>query len=283
MDSRQMKIISGESILFLGATAMHHVQIVHGSHVTNAFARHVHQKFCVGVVLQGDRVISQAGRSVTIPENALFVINPGVAHSCKSLSKTGHSYLVICVGVEKMQQMASQISGKAQPLPVIRDVLLFDPDLVSKMHRLVSLLKQANSSLQRESVFISMLATLMMRYGEMPPVPCRMGLQSSAIKRVRDFIEARFRDNPSLEELSGIACLSPFHFHRLFLRNIGVSPHEYLIQVRIRKARELLLEGNRIASVALELGFVDQSHFTRHFKRVIGVAPGKFIQTHKAH
>jgi AraC-like DNA-binding protein len=146
---------------------------------------------------------------------------------------------------------------------------------------LFSLLKRADSSMHRESAFTAMLSTLIMRYGDTPPIPRQVGLQHTATKRACEYIEAHFMRNLSLEELSGVACLSPFHFHRLFLRNIGISPHEYLIQFRIRKARELLLEGNSIAGVALDLGFIDQSHFTRFFKRVIGVTPGRFIQLHK--
>ena len=276
-----MKTRNSENILFLSPADMDYVQVVHGTNVTNEFPRHVHHKFCVGVVQQGARVILQAGRSAVVPQNALFVINPGVAHICKSQTEGGHSYLIVCIEMEKIQQMVSQISDKAQPIPIIKDVVIFDSELISKIRHLFYLLKRANSSLHRESVLASMLSTLITRYGVTPPVPCQMGLQHNAITRARGYIEAHFMRNPSLEELSGVACLSPFHFHRLFLRNTGVSPHEYLIQLRINKARELLLEGNSIAGVAFDLGFADQSHFTLFFKRVVGVAPGRFIQLHK--
>jgi AraC-like DNA-binding protein len=276
-----MKTRNSENILFFSPSDMHYMQVVYGINVTNEFPRHVHHKFCVGIVEQGDRAILQAGRSIVVPENALFIINPGVAHACKSKTKGGHSYLVVCVEMEKMQQLASQISGKAQPLPIIKDVVLFDSELISKIRYLFRILKGGNPSLQREAVFTSLLSRLIILYGDTPPAPCQMGMQHRGISRARGYIEAYFMQNPSLEELSRVASLSPFHFHRLFLRNIGVSPHQYLIQFRIRKARELLLEGNSIARVALDLGFADQSHFTRFFKRIIGVAPGRFIQLHK--
>lgn len=87
-----------------------------------------------------------------------------------------------------------------------------------------------------------------------------------------------FAESLSLEDLSRVALLSPFYLQRLFLKNTGVSPHEYLIESRIERARGLLLEGRSIASVAADTGFVDQSHFTRSFKRVVGIAPGRYIQ-----
>lgn len=276
-----MKTRDSGNILFLSPPDMHYMQGVHGINVTNEFSRHVHHKFCVGVVQQGVRVILQAGRSLVVPENALFAINPGVAHLCKCQTESGHSYLVVCIEMEKMQQMASQISEKTQPVPIIKDVVLFDSELVSKIRLLFCLLERANSTLHRESVFSSMLSTLIIRYGDRPPVPRQMGLQHSAITRACGYIEAHFMQNPSLEELSRVAALSPYHFHRLFLRNTGVSPHEYLMHFRIKKARELLLEGDSIARVASDIGFADQSHFTRFFKRVVGVAPGRFIQFHR--
>jgi len=88
-----------ENILFLSPSDMHYVQVVHGLNVTNEFYRHVHHKFCVGVVQQGARIIVQSGKSVVIPENALFVINPGIAHICRSQNKGGHSYFVICIEI----------------------------------------------------------------------------------------------------------------------------------------------------------------------------------------
>jgi len=180
-----------------------------------------------------------------------------------------------------MQQIAAQISEKAESIPIIKDIVLFDSELISKTRHLFYLLKGAYSSLHRESILTSMLSTLIIRYGDPPPVPCQVGLQHTATTRACRYIEAHSMRNLSLEELAGVACLSPFHFHRLFLRNTGVSPHEYLIQFRIKKARELLMGGNSIARVAMDLGFADQSHFNRYFKRVIGVAPGRFIQLNK--
>jgi transcriptional regulator GlxA family with amidase domain len=91
-------------------------------------------------------------------------------------------------------------------------------------------------------------------------------------------MESHFAANLSLEQLAGVACVSPFHFHRVFLSHMGVSPHEYLIQFRLRKAREFLRNGLSITDTALDTGFVDQSHFTRFFKRAVGIAPGDYAR-----
>jgi AraC family transcriptional regulator len=68
--------------------------------------------------------------------------------------------------------------------------------------------------------------------------------------------------------------LSPHHFSRVFKRVTGLSPHQYVLSQRIQLARQLLTETKlSIAEVAHDVGFYDQSHFTYHFKRLVGVTP----------
>ena len=76
--------------------------------------------------------------------------------------------------------------------------------------------------------------------------------------------------------MAAVAGLSPYHFIRVFGRHTGLPPYAYLIQVRIRRARVLLEEGQTVAAAACAVGFADQSHLTRHFKRLTGIAPGKY-------
>jgi AraC-like DNA-binding protein len=96
------------------------------------------------------------------------------------------------------------------------------------------------------------------------------------VKRARDFIEAHYTDNVTLHQLSEVSGLSSFHLSRTFRDIMGVPPHLYLIQVRIERAKTLLTDGWPLAHVAAETGFTDQSHFTKRFKAVVGVTPGRY-------
>ncbi|MBD0270102.1 MAG: helix-turn-helix transcriptional regulator, partial [Cyanobacteria bacterium Co-bin8] len=70
-----------------------------------------------------------------------------------------------------------------------------------------------------------------------------------------------------------------FHFCRLFKESMGVTPYQYLLQMRIEQAKQLLLKDNsRVAEVAVETGFADQSQLSRHFKRLVGISPKQFVQ-----
>ena len=101
------------------------------------------------------------------------------------------------------------------------------------------------------------------------------------VARAREYIHAHFTQNVSLEELSRLTRISPFHLQRLFVNAIGLSPFQYLMHLRITAAKNMLRRGLQISHVALETGFVDQSHFTRHFTRVVGLTPGQFTERRK--
>lgn len=97
------------------------------------------------------------------------------------------------------------------------------------------------------------------------------------LKRVLDLIECRFADEIGLDELAAEACLSPFHFSRLFHKATGVSPYRYVAERRVREAKRKLAEENlSLAEIALESGFGSQGNFNRIFRKHTGFTPGQF-------
>jgi AraC family transcriptional regulator len=97
------------------------------------------------------------------------------------------------------------------------------------------------------------------------------------------FLHANLDRNVSVAEAAGAACLSPFHFHRLFAAIHGTTPHRYLTRLRLERARALLRAGDRgVTAVALECGFESAGSFTTLFKRTFGVTPGAIRRNEEA-
>lgn len=103
------------------------------------------------------------------------------------------------------------------------------------------------------------------------------GLSRPRLRHLDAFMREHLAENLSLTTLAREAGLSPFHFVRVFKQTTGQTPHRYLLERRLERARELLLQRSRsLAEVAIATGFCDQSHLTLHFKRAFGLTPGEF-------
>lgn len=106
--------------------------------------------------------------------------------------------------------------------------------------------------------------------------PITAGPISPSIRVVLDFIEKNFSQGLSMADLADLSGLSLHRFITVFRCQVGIPPHQYLCRTRVRQARRLLKQGVPAAAVALDTGFCDQSHLSRHFKRQCGVTPGHF-------
>lgn len=103
-------------------------------------------------------------------------------------------------------------------------------------------------------------------------------LSRSTLQHVTEYIHAHLDRDLKLIELSTIAQLSQYHFLRLFKQQMGITPHQYILQRRIEKAKHLLKHSElSIADIAVRTGFCDQSHLTRCFKRIVGVTPKQLL------
>src|SRR5205823_10081472 len=103
-------------------------------------------------------------------------------------------------------------------------------------------------------------------------------LPRGRLRAVVEYIEEHLDASPSLEQMAAVARLSPYHFARQFKAATGLPPHQYVIMRRVERAKQLLQGGGdfSLAQVAAHAGFSDQSQFSHHFKRLVGVTPGQF-------
>lgn len=107
-------------------------------------------------------------------------------------------------------------------------------------------------------------------------------LPRNKLRLACDYINENIRQDLTLTEIAEAVGMSTYHFARLFKQSIGVTPHQYVIQCRVARAKHLLLQGElNIAEVAKSVGFFDQSHLTKHFKRLVGVTPKTILQESK--
>jgi AraC-like DNA-binding protein len=114
-----------------------------------------------------------------------------------------------------------------------------------------------------------------------PPTGPKRGLSQGALQRIEEYIEANLDSALDIGELAATVRMSASHFTRSFHKSVGVTPHRYVIQNRVMRARELLATTNLpLTEIALSTGFSDQSHFSRRFHEIVGIPPGAFRGHH---
>jgi AraC family transcriptional regulator len=103
-------------------------------------------------------------------------------------------------------------------------------------------------------------------------------LPRGRLRAVVEYVEEHLDAGPTLEQMAAVARLSAYHFARQFKAATGLPPHQYVIARRVERAKQLLQAGTdlSLAEVAAHAGFSDQSQFCQHFKRLVGVTPGRF-------
>jgi AraC family transcriptional regulator len=140
------------------------------------------------------------------------------------------------------------------------------------------------SRLYAETMTTALIVHLAQYYSAQPfTLPSyKGGLAQAKLQQVVDYIQVYLDRDLSLKELAAIAQISPHYFSQLFKQSTGLSPHQYVIRCRIERAQTLLKQSKlSLAEIAEIVGFVDQSHLHRHFKRLMGVTPKTFRQSLK--
>ena len=121
---------------------------------------------------------------------------------------------------------------------------------------------------------------LLREYGAAVLGPKRQygGLPREKLVRAVEYIQDQLDTDLTVSGIAQAVGLSPYHFTRLFKESTGQSPYRYVVEARVRKAKELLTTGKfTISEAAYRVGFVDQSHLTRHFKRIFGLPPKRLL------
>jgi len=215
------------------------------------------------------------------PAGSQVLLNPDEIHTGQVYGAQGWTYRALYPGVDLLAHIARTLTERAGNVYFCTNPVIYDAALAQRLHRLHVALAENSPLLERETWLLHTYAHLLTRYAEHPHKVLPAGKEPQAITLAREYLEAHFADNVSLAQLALVTGLSPFYLVRVFHQAVGLPPHAYLNQIRLKHAKDLLLAGRPIARVAYEVGFTDQSHLTRRFKQVYGVSPGHLFLKRK--
>jgi AraC-like DNA-binding protein len=215
-----------------------------------------------------------------VPSGSLSILMPEEVHETTEATDRTEpgGYRVLYADPERFREIAAELAGLRAGLPTFAETPVTDPGLVARFRDLHASFDGPVTDVGRDVALLSLLAALVTRHAGIGVGPEPPAGSPSAARTARTYLQDNYAASVSLRQLADVAGLSPFHLARLFHREVGMPPHAYQIQVRIDRAKRLLLRGLPVSTVASETGFFDLSHFTRQFKRHMGISPGRYAQ-----
>jgi AraC-like DNA-binding protein len=258
----------GEVAHYWRHPAVSGVDLMRARFVRHGFARHTHETFALGVVRDGISDLWSGGVRHVIPAGGIVLLNPGEVHTGGPVDDVGWAYRVFYPSVDVVA------AATGCPTPWFTRAIVDDPAAAAVMGQ-AHLAAQSADRLASETLLTAALSLLWQGYGagRRAAEPAGGGREVAV---ARDILHDRMVAPPSLGELAALVGTSRFALLRAFRTRYGLPPHAYLNQLRVRRAQVLLDDGMPAAAVAVAVGFADQSHLSRHFRRLVGIAPGRY-------
>ncbi|GHC40499.1 AraC family transcriptional regulator [Streptomyces flavofungini] len=264
------------------------------------YAPHYHEEFTVGVCVGGSEIIDYRGGRLDVGPGAVVVLAPGETHTGRPGPGGGYAY-------RAMYPAVHLFADGARALPHFRQAVLDDPQLAAALRAAHTGLSRAPArgaeildpaadvpdlltALAAETRLTELFAALARRHAEARPLRAGdRGREGTAVpgttaiaRTVRDRLADSVLAPPTLTELATELGLSRYQLLRAFRTTTGMPPYAWLAQYRVGRARGLLERGLRPAAVAGLVGFADQAHLTRWFRRVVGVTPAAYRDSVRA-
>jgi len=264
-------------------SSLANAELLRAEYRVHSFPPHMHEEFAIGFIERGAQAVLQHRKDrFVMPEGKICVINPGHLHEGRGATEVGWDYRMIYISPRDLNAAllgTPGITGTAGSLEsrmiFFADSVIDDPDTL-RLLRIAHLCSESTntSRLEKSSRLTAALHQLVDRHAIARREPLVQPAMSAAVKRAREYIDANVTLNPSLDEIANVAALSSFHLLREFRKAVGMAPHAYLIQRRVEQAKHLLLKGRSLRTVAIEIGYADQAHLSREFRRFYGTPPG---------
>jgi AraC-like DNA-binding protein len=256
---------------YIRPAGLHGVEALHASFVTHRYRPHSHPTWTVATVHRGAAEFDLDDTQQRAVSGELFVLEPESVHTGVPAVPGGWAYQVLYLDPAVIGSWAEE--GAAPR--AARWVVFRDERLRRSLAAAHAALAAQPPGLGVDEAVLAAVDALRPHLTPGPPAR-RTRPEHAAVRRARRHLEERWAQPVRLEELAAVARLSRFELARTFRAQVGLPPHAFQLDLRVRRARALLAAGEPPVAVAAACGFADQSHLHRVFKRAVGVTPGRY-------
>ena len=250
--------------------------------------KHTHDTFSIGAILGGASTCKMRRAKHELTTGTVIFINPEDVHDCHPLVEQGWAFQMLYVDTAWLRDLQAENDADAQGAFAAFDpVSSEDPMIFTQLAQLGRVLQDPDvSALGKESAataFFSFLVGKTSRSQSRTSLAAGTNLMDDRkMARAAEYIRTYCHQPLRLEEICQAAGVSPSWLVRAFKQRYGITPHAYLTNCRVQRARHALKRGGRIVDVALDCGFADQAHFQRVFKRQMTATPRQYAHVMQA-
>ena len=237
------------------------------------FTKHFHDTYTIGLTHDGIFKSINENQTTLSYKYSTRIINPSEIHYGDS---TSWKYTNFYPKIELLVEIYEQIFLEKK-IPLFHTHIIEDPLLYNLLKKFFISMFYKHDTMIIETNLIDALSYLLKNYTNSTKEYDLFSNEKSIIKNSIELINDNVGVNISLDELAKNSQLSKYHFLRVFKKNIGLTPHQYILTTKINKAKNLIIAGEKPITASLNAGFSDQSHFIRNFKNIYGYSP-KLLQ-----
>lgn len=234
---------------------------------------HWHAEWQLVAVTRGDGWVRMRGSTHRTPAGSLFLVPPETVHS-NDMFEGGCDFRSMLIAPGTIDQILEANGLQPRRLAIEKSPVIISRKRTSQYSGFHEDLEHHHSPMEIDFRLDAWVSGIISQLTEQNPTPA--AVSHPAARRARAYLADRAAEEVSLEDLSLECGLSRYELCRQFKSAYGMPPHAWQLQVRIARAKQLIRNGSSLSDTALDLGFSDQSHFSRAFKRATGYTPGTY-------
>ncbi|MDG9669276.1 AraC family transcriptional regulator [Hahella sp. CR1] len=240
------------------------------------FGRHYHLDYHIGIVTEGVQRQQYKGEIQVLGPGFISLMPPGEIHDGASDSDA-YTLRTFRAPYDLMQEASAELSDAHLGPELFGNVFEDSATATRLFHLHNTMCSERVSTLAIQSEWLSVLDALFTHTRAIKPRRDPNALSHAQWRRMQDYCLANLSEKITLDDLATLCGLGRFLFLRQFKRTVGMTPHAWLLRLRLEQACALLTQGSlSIAQIAQRVGFYDQSHFNRSFRQAYGVAPSGY-------
>ena len=236
------------------------------------YKKHFHETFSLGVNKKGVSIYVNNDTSYTLDKNMLSIINPNIVHSCNSCSDILNVYYMLYLNTNWCASIQKIINKNVNTFVNVPVDILEDKIFYNEYINLCEFLFSDNYILDKEDALYSFFIKFFSLFLD----ETKEEIIDKRFTGIVSYLEKNYKENISIDDLSKEFDLNPFYIIRLFKSEMNMTPHAYLLNLKINKSKELLKKNYSIVDTALECGFFDQSHFHKNFLKIVACTPNEY-------